>query len=174
MAKTRPGRKTSTGGRETHQRSAAASCVGQAATSRGTVSWTETLQVANINAVNECRGTNLLCLISDFHLTGNMKMETFSPSTPAHLRNLREPDRQVQSHMQLWDVMFTSQLCLLLLPHLLCFWDVLFWKLSAACLHIRTCFFPRDHLYKKRKRRGSNKVWYWVQKQVCTFNRLKV
>lgn len=46
-AKTRRGRRTSTGGRGTRRRSAAASCVGRAPTSRGTVSWTGTAQVTS-------------------------------------------------------------------------------------------------------------------------------
>lgn len=56
-------------------------------------------------------GGNLLCLISDFDGTGNMKMEAFS--TPAHLRNLREQDRQVRAHVQL--CLHLSSLALLFL-----------------------------------------------------------
>lgn len=174
--KNQPGRKTSTGGRETHQRSAAASCVGQAPTSRGTVSWTETLQVADVNAVNEWRGMNLLCLISDFHLTGNMKMETFSSSssTPAHLRNLREPDRQVHSHVQLRCHVYISAV-FAVFTHLLCFG-------VFSCLHIKTSvfiFFPESTFTRREKKEEATKSDIrsgnrYVLSSKSAFNRLKV
>lgn len=159
MAKTRPGRRTNTGGRETHRRSAVASCVGQAPTSRGTVSWTETLQVADVSAGNHWRGMNLLWLISLIFIW--QEIWRWKTSLPPPLQLIwgiwgSRTDRYIHTYLRCHVWMSLK----LLLPHLFCFWGVLFWKWSAACLHNRTCFHfsQRSPLQEEKKKRKQQNL----------------
>lgn len=152
MAKTRPGRRTSTGGRETHRRCAAASCAGQAATSRGTVSWTGTLQVADVSAGNRRRGGNSLWLISLIFIW--QEIWRWKTSLPPPLRLIwgiwgSWTDRYMHAYLRgrVWMSLK------LLLPHWFCFWGVLFWKWSAACLHDGNCFnFSPEITFTRREK----------------------
>lgn len=101
------------------------------------------------------RGEGGTCwVLSDFHWIGNMKMETFS--TPAHLRNLREQDRQVRAHVQLRGVYISVVSGM-----------VFFWRVRAASVITGPVFTSsRNYLYKRTKKREGNKISYWVQKWV--------
>lgn len=100
-----------------------------------------------------------------------MKMDTFS-SAPAQFtqRSLREQDRQVQAHVQLWGVMFSFQLFPIVASFTLLFLGCIYSEELGQPAFITGPVFTssRDHLYKKTKKREGNKIAYWVQKWVCS------
>lgn len=75
---------------------------------------------------------------------------------------------QTGTYIRIWDAMFESlwSFCYLIYS----VFGVFYFEneVQPAFITGPAFIFPRDHLYKKRKRRGSNKIWYWVRKQVCT------
>lgn len=59
---------------------------------------TKTIKLLYIDVIKKMeRSRHLFPLILNCHLAGNVKMENFSSPSSAHLRNLREKERQVQS-----------------------------------------------------------------------------